>query len=602
MLPAPPPPPPPPDALGADLCKALALLRRQPQIADFVLRPPDLKHDLQMLTLSRPSFILSTTEEQRGAVNGTIAMYYLGVPLFSERAGFSGGLVVTTYTARTHPLHAPAVMADVRVGRYVRHNATGEWCIITRNERDKVTRLQYIRVTKNVARERICLTCSSDIFDAGHIRESVLFQCHDDEYRFCNNCCVTPPRICTCLSAPAAPAPPPLTPHPALTGLARAVWRVMSEGAAQWHGKVRVTVVNKMVPSAAAHFDACMDVVSSYNPTIDTLLADQMKRLAIIEKASASICVPAPITPPPLPSTHALPTTTTTTTTSTTETTDSTDTDIPVTTASALFSSVPPPVIPKPHPLDHSHLPFFEPGHFEVAQHFLVPPQLPISEPLVEEPMLPADPSTLPAGLHMCMQPFDLDDDWCSYIASDHDTRSVSSTLSTAGSDTAPLPDSVPCVDDIMQPIDPHPQLLASYPSSICALPPSKRKQPQHLQSFEKCAPLAPQPAVKPKPLAPRPAGMSVTDGFIWQIGAFAGNQAALAARLDAIEKERKAEERRKKNRQAAARSNARKKDIMDGIRAEIREQKNKEMQLREKRARLQSENEMLRKRIHAAR
>ncbi|KAI0560653.1 Basic-leucine zipper [Gracilaria domingensis] len=249
-----------------------------------------------------------------------------------------------------------------------------------------------------------------------------------------------------------------------------------------------------------------------------------------------------------------------------------------------------------PQPLHGSPptFPFFEPGHLEVADHFLVPPAVPISEPLMEQPMLPADPSTLPAGIETCLHGMDFEDDWCSYIASDQDSRSVSSTLSNAGSDVAPLPDSVPCVEDVIEMIDPEND-LPSPPN------PPKRKQCLQPQIAKKPRPLAAsQPTLKPKPLAPRPAGMSVTDGFIWQIGAFAGNEAVLAARLEAMEKARKAEERRKKNRQAAARSNARKKDIMDGIRAEIRQHKLREAELREKEANLRSENELLRQRVTA--
>ncbi|CAN8061709.1 unnamed protein product [Agarophyton chilense] len=580
-----------------------------------MLRPPRPPVDIQLLATSRLSFILSTDEEQRGAVNGKIAMHYLGIPLFSDRAGFSGGLVVTTYTARTHPLHDPTVMADVRVGRYVRDNNTGEWCIITRNDRDRVTRLQYVRIMHDTRRERICLTCSSDLFETGDIKGSVLFQCHDREWRFCNNCRSSLTRACSC---------PPAVPYPLLknlTGLPQAVWRVMSEGAASWQGKVRVTVVNNL--PTCDYFDACMDVVSSYNPSIDHLLATQMKQLAIMERGSASTCVPAPIAnveedykaceqlqlqrnqkpsqssfsrplqlhaPSQQPSIYV-------------------DHDS-VSSQSPMFLPSPPKLSPQvttlgspesaplARPLNQSPLhgspatfSFFEPDHLEVADHFLIPPHVRISEPLMEQPMLPADPSTLPAGIESCLHGMDFDDDWCSYIASDQDARSVSSTLSNAGSDVAPLPDSVPCVEDAIEMIESE----HDFP-----MPPNmaKRKQEHHPTIIKKPRPLAPQPSVRTKPLAPRPAGMSVTDGFIWQIGAFAGNEAILAARLEAIEKERKAEERRKKNRQAAARSNARKKDIMDGIRAEIRDQRKKEAQLKEKEAQLKGENELLRKRM----
>lgn len=238
----------------------------------------------------------------------------------------------------------------------------------------------------------------------------------------------------------------------------------------------------------------------------------------------------------------------------------------------------------------------------EIADHFLAPPHFALSEPLFEQLILPADPSTLPGGVETLLSPIDLlehnddEDDWCSFIASDHDTRSMCSNLSTAGSDMAPKPESVPCVSPIVE-------MIGADDEDVCILRLAPPLAPPLAQPRRKAAVVAPAAAamkLEPKPiqLAPRPAGMSVTDGFIWQMGAFGGNEPALVAKLNSLEKQRKAEDRRRKNRQAAARSNARKKDIMDGIRAQIKVQKNKEGRLRNKQSKLRTENELLRRQV----
>ena len=105
--------------------------------------------------------------------------------------------------------------------------------------------------------------------------------------------------------------------------------------------------------------------------------------------------------------------------------------------------------------------------------------------------------------------------------------------------------------------------------------------------------------------LAPRPQGMS-NEGFIWQMGPVGMNGQTVAgyvmpshiARWQQLERERKAEERRKKNRQAAARSNARKKDLMDGYRAQIAAEREKIVMLQAREAELRKENAKLKERV----
>lgn len=586
-----------------------------------MLTPPSLNSELALLTTPRPQFTITTVEDQRGALQGRIELHYLGIPSFIDADGLSGGLVVTSYKTRTHPLHAPTVMADVRVGRYVRDNQTGDWCILTRNDRDKLTRLQYVCVRNSVTRERICLTCSSALFDTGDIFASVLFQCHDREYRTCQSCSTG---FCSCHR--------PLVPM-RVTGLEDAAISVIADGSTSWRGTVRVTVLNKENADGMHDLDACMDVTSSYEANMDTALASEMQRLAIREKVNSNMSIPAPLTP-------------------------SQDNSTPDEAFNTLKSdNLPIPQIDATTPDLFDYDSVFSHDSFEIADHFLIPPP-PLPEVLDEEDaMLPADPSVLPGGIEMCLDGFDINDmeDVCSFVNSDADTLSTcthSSTLSNAGSDCPPLPASVPppCspeqtkaevetvsspvsqgeaaeqkdvldnldivlpiampVTTIMsaQPIAMKPLRLTTTTEPLFVSAPVPVTQPLQLSSNQvkpenTALHLAPQPeqgvddpllALHAPRLAPRPAGLNFADGFVWQMGAYAGNQMAVAARLEGMEKERKAEERRKKNRQAAARSNARKKDLMDGIKAQIRHSRTRAQQLKTKEMVLREENRLL--------
>lgn len=560
-------------------------------------------------------------------------------------------------------------MADVRVGRYVRDNRTGDWCIITRSHRDHVTRLQYVRVRNDVARERICLTCDTNVFDKGDILASVLFRCHDKELRTCP-CAMS----CRC-QLPVRKR--------VIKGLEDAALSVMQEGAACWKGKVRVTVLNHNTHNG--DIDECMDVTSSVQPTMDNVLASQMARLAIIEKVNSATYIPRPIT------SHTDP--------EQSETTAEPQHNLPLSQIVPNVANV---------SMDSFDNVFMQ-SETEVADHFLIPPENNV--PVLDEvPMLPADPSTLPGGVEMCLDGMDLEDDWCSFINSDRDANSGTSAQSNSNlSQTAPihkselLPldlvdssrgkveeedpydgyhgcataalSSVPSarnqVPAVSSPVMPPPLSLQQQLDQPLREPPPEvflplRADPkisvlpkvipeQKVASQQPVAPKQSPPRVPetgmprsapqmfpahvfpmlstPQPwqqpfqppkmtaqqedseisptgtpgemenpmgrgckLAPRPAGMNVADGFIWQMGN-APNQYALAARLEAMEKERRAEDRRKKNRQAAARSNERKKNIMDGIRAEIRETKEHEARLRQRKSSLQEENQQLRER-----
>lgn len=525
-------------------------------------------------------------------------------------------------------------MSAVRIGRYIRDNTTGEWCIITRGKEDRVTRLQYAAVS-SVHRERICLTCASDIFDTGDILASVLFQCHDSEWRRCPTC-RAPPVSCTC-------------PSPSVrkvSGLEDAARTVVREGAASWQGTVRVTVLSNLSDSRLMDMDECMKVRASYCPSLDRSLAAEMQRLAIFQTVRAATRVPAALGPPAeteVPTQHSF---------------------SPYPTQEALEDGL-------------SFDEIFGTEEGEVPDHFLMPPPPTFSD-MEEVVMLPADPSTLPGGVHFCLEGMLIQDDWASFISEQPDplagsptgstdftsasassavgslkhedstcispmlsspTTSVSLPHSPGALDIDMLPRNImpefealsvdakpavdaevtgtPCMDceSVLAPLSDYQalEIPCEEPQSTClssaAAAMSEVSPPELDSSVSGDSVVAPKEedldlvVVEEKPtvkassrrLAPRPAGMNVTNSYTWQMGV---NHVAMNAHLEALEKERKAEERRKKNREAAARSNARKKGVMDGIKAQINEAKACAARLKEQQVSLRLENQQLKERL----
>lgn len=455
----------------SDFRKALRLLYRSSSARSFLLTPFEPSSQLGLLTCSRPSFTIATKEEQEGALPGNIGLCYLGLPAFSDREGLSGGLVVTRYASRTHPLHDPSFIADVRVGRYVRDDASGEWCMITRSGKDRVVRLQYMHVTQQGHRERISLTCDSVLFDDGRYTDSVYFKCHDHEKHICST---NTQLDCHCQISD-TPKPP--TP----SGLMGAAHSFIREGAHEWIGTVRVTVLNRYAIVPLLDVDDIMMVRSTHKAGADGVLSSQIRHLAVLETMSdsqSSLTVHCSIAPSQItncekkdldsscnkeepdcdnsqrfdPMHSHLPSLPLTPPLTPTKTPDPLDNE---------FSSLVPPSASIPwSPEFMGEDVFGTSGFDEVADHFLVAKDLPIShfdDNEVEYPMLPADLSTLPAGVESCLEGMDLedlDDDCFSLMTSERDTHSLSSALSTAGSDGIPSPDSVPMPgDDVLDAI-----------------------------------------------------------------------------------------------------------------------------------------------------
>ena len=275
---------------------ALSLIRRSDATRQFLLYQPSPSVDINHLLTRRPAFIISTEEEQWGALPGRIALNYLIVPLFCNKNGLSGGLVATTYTKRTHPLHAPTVMAHVRLGRYLKDDNTGEWTFLTRNIADGLTRLQYVKVNQGLTRERIGMSCVSKRFDKGDFHQSVLFQCHDRQWRPCPMCNAPPKAKCGCLSTLSTLRKSRFTPldedgnNPAR--LAQLTEMVLSEGDAKWQGHVRVTVLSNLTNSNLLNIDEYMTVFSTYRTSPDPSLIAHIKSLAIHERMREHACIP----------------------------------------------------------------------------------------------------------------------------------------------------------------------------------------------------------------------------------------------------------------------------------------------------------------------
>lgn len=458
-------------SVRSDFHKALKLLHRSSSVKSFLLTPFEPSSQLDLLTCSRPSFTISTKEEQEGALPGQIGLCYLGLPAFSNKEGFSGGLVVTRYASRTHPLHDPSFIADVRIGRYVRDDASGEWCMITRSGRDRVVRLQYMHVNRQGDRERISLTCDSSLFDCGRYTDSVYFKCHDHEQHIC----ATKTQVGCCCQISITP-PPSASP-----GLMAAAHSFIREGAREWVGTVRVTVLNRYSIVPLLDVDDTMMVRSTYKAGADNSLSSQIRHLAILETMSESqsaLTVHCSIAP-----SQALYSEENRQETSIAKEELHSDNTGHFDSLHYNVPSLPltPPLTPTKNPelIDHefsamipssASMPwspelmdedlFTCTGSDEVADHFLIPKDLPYSyfdDNDIEYPMLPADLSTLPAGVESCLDGMDLedlDDDCFSLMTSERDTHSVSSALSTAGSDGVPSPDSVPMPgDDVLDAI-----------------------------------------------------------------------------------------------------------------------------------------------------
>lgn len=215
---------------------------------------------------------------------GSFGQRFLLVPAFGAD-GLSVGACVTQHSVRKHPLHQKAIFAaDIRLGRWVRDDATGEWLVLTRSEVDNITRLMWIGCLKSTSRERITITCLSDVFDTGDIARSVLFECRDTEYRPCP-LCGAPPGVCGGCSLPV------LRPrHPLDLGTSSA--NLMAVGGGHWSGNVQVTVYGQeglrpMLPSTTPVAHRC-----KYNQ--DEQLAISLQTLAISERIQNSNLIPLP--------------------------------------------------------------------------------------------------------------------------------------------------------------------------------------------------------------------------------------------------------------------------------------------------------------------
>lgn len=161
----------------------------------------------------------------------------------------------------------------------------GEWLVLTRNEIDNITRLMWIGSLKSTSRERICITCMSDVFDSGNIERSVLFECSDAEYRLCP-LCGSPPGICGGCALPIIRPRHPLD-------LSTSTESFVAVGGGSWSGNVQVNVFGDkgLVPSTTPFAHYC-------HHSRDANLARALQRIALSEK----VCTlsPSPV-PSPLP-------------------------------------------------------------------------------------------------------------------------------------------------------------------------------------------------------------------------------------------------------------------------------------------------------------
>lgn len=376
---------------------------------------------------------------------------------------------------------------------------------------------------------------------------------------------------------------------------------------------------------------------------MDSALAADMQRLAIFEKVSDCAIVPAPLPTPSIAEPQPSPAS------------DERHARIISSSLSDVSEQTPPDVAADP--LAESETPSSSDDYFINAQ-FYAPQEAPVIEDpfmssiqryeipeYLESAMLPADPSTLPGGIELCMDGMDIEEDWDALLR--HEKEAVpSATSSIITQSYVDSDQKVPQAHHLgehqpqhlqqLHPSKTHPETTHNLSSSHSHPLPNTTSIQSHFQSpsFRQfpwqqqlsptgvlMPPVAPvQSPVVPKEesvlctepmemkpqfphrgvtLAPRPAGMAAcADGFIWQMRSATGNNHIMQARLDAMEKERKAEERRKKNRQAAARSNARKKSIMDGYKSEIKAGQARIAQLRRHELELKQQNQALKRQV----
>lgn len=160
-----------------------------------------------------------------------------------------------------------------------RNLVAGEWLVLTRNDADNITRLMWIGSLKSTSRERICLTCMSDVFDTGDIERSVLFECSDSEFRVCP-LCGAPPGACGGCALPVIRPRHPLD-------LSTSTESLVAVGGGIWSGNVQVKVFGQrgLVPSTTPFAHYCRHARNAQ-------LARALQQIALTEKICSS-------TPPP---------------------------------------------------------------------------------------------------------------------------------------------------------------------------------------------------------------------------------------------------------------------------------------------------------------
>jgi hypothetical protein len=135
----------------------------------------------------------------------------------------------------------------------------------------------------STSRERITLTCMTDVFESGDHAGSVLFECSDTEYRACPLCGGLP-GVCAGCALPVIRPRHPLD-------LASSANNLLTLGGGEWTGQVRVTLFGKdaVRPLSTSFAHSCTHSRSTSCESV----ASALRRLAIQDRVTSTTPSPA---------------------------------------------------------------------------------------------------------------------------------------------------------------------------------------------------------------------------------------------------------------------------------------------------------------------
>jgi Basic region leucine zipper len=153
---------------------------------------------------SSSNTIARGSADQAGIYDHEIGIDVIIVPTFSS-GELSVGMIATTVRDVSVLPSTSLPSADVApsTGRVVRNDATGEMIVVkstapTSPNLSGEIQVMHLRHVSTRYRERRSLVCDPTLFGAGHLEESVLMASHCIESRHCPKCGASPATPCAC--------------------------------------------------------------------------------------------------------------------------------------------------------------------------------------------------------------------------------------------------------------------------------------------------------------------------------------------------------------------------------------------------------------------